>query len=145
MTGRSRFRLNSPQVVAETIDGEAIIVNLVTGTYYSLPGDSMLVWTAILDGATVEKMAEAASRATGEPFEAASDAIGEFCASLEEQGLIVPVGENGAGDAPVDFSDGGPGLLEPAYESYSDMRDLVLLDPVHEVEESGWPHAQQSA
>jgi hypothetical protein len=23
---------------------------------------------------------------------------------------------------------------------YSDMEDLIMLDPIHEVDESGWPH-----
>jgi len=27
-------------------------------------------------------------------------------------------------------------------EKYTDMQDLVLLDPVHEVDERGWPHVQ---
>jgi hypothetical protein len=27
-------------------------------------------------------------------------------------------------------------------ERYEDMQDLILLDPVHEVEEEGWPRAK---
>ena len=32
------YRVNSPNVVAEVIDGEAVIVNLRNGMYYSLDG-----------------------------------------------------------------------------------------------------------
>ena len=28
----------------------------------------------------------------------------------------------------------------PQLEKYTDMQDLVLLDPVHEVDATGWPH-----
>jgi hypothetical protein len=32
----------------------------------------------------------------------------------------------------------------PALEKHSDMQDLILLDPVHEVGPRGWPHAADS-
>ena len=38
----------------------------------------------------------------------------------------------------------GP-FVPPTLEKYTDMQDLVLLDPVHEVDERGWPHAQAAA
>jgi hypothetical protein len=25
-------------------------------------------------------------------------------------------------------------------ERYTDMQELLLLDPIHDVDESGWPH-----
>ena len=30
---------------------------------------------------------------------------------------------------------------KPVLQKYSDMQDLLLLDPIHEVDEAGWPHA----
>jgi hypothetical protein len=30
---------------------------------------------------------------------------------------------------------------KPGLQKYSDMQDLLLLDPIHEVDEMGWPHA----
>ena len=30
---------------------------------------------------------------------------------------------------------------EPKLEKYSDMEDLLLLDPIHDVEDEGWPKA----
>ena len=30
----------------------------------------------------------------------------------------------------------------PSLEKYTDMQDLVLLDPVHEVDQTGWPRQQ---
>ena len=31
--------------------------------------------------------------------------------------------------------------VPPVLEKFTDMQDLILLDPVHEVSERGWPHA----
>jgi len=28
----------------------------------------------------------------------------------------------------------------PELDTYEDMQDLILLDPIHEVDESGWPN-----
>ena len=33
----------------------------------------------------------------------------------------------------------------PALERFTDMEDLLLLDPVHDVEEMGWPHVNPNA
>jgi hypothetical protein len=30
-------------------------------------------------------------------------------------------------------------FVEPALNKYTDMQELLLLDPVHEVSEAGWP------
>ena len=30
--------------------------------------------------------------------------------------------------------------VEPQLSSYTDMQELLLLDPIHEVDESGWPN-----
>src|SRR5438270_869701 len=35
----TRFRVNSPNVIHETIEGEVILIDLKTGTYYSLRDD----------------------------------------------------------------------------------------------------------
>jgi len=141
MADGPRFRLNSPQAVGETVDGEAIVVNLATGTYYSMQGDAQLLWEAIAAGATAGEIAAAGAEATGESRDAIATAVEAFCSSLAEQGLIVERDANGAPPA-IDLSGAGPGLLTPAFDTYADMQDLILLDPVHEVGEGSWPNVQ---
>ena len=43
----ARYRPNAPQVIAETIAGEAMIVNLATGHYFSLQGSGADIWAEI--------------------------------------------------------------------------------------------------
>jgi hypothetical protein len=145
MADRPRFRLNSPQAVGETVDGEAIVVNLGTGTYYSIKGDSLAVWEAIAAGATVDEVAEIGAELIGESRDAVAEAIDGFCTALAAEGLIIEREPNGAEPPAVDLSGSGRGLLEPSFETYADMQDLILLDPVHEVDERGWPHPQPAA
>jgi hypothetical protein len=61
-------------------------VNLTTGTYYSIKGDSPLLWEAISTGAMVDKIAAAGAVATGEPPEASAGTLEGFCRSLVEVG-----------------------------------------------------------
>lgn len=49
-----RFQIKSPQVIHETLDGEVVIVNLETGTYYCLTGTGERIWAAIARGATLD-------------------------------------------------------------------------------------------
>ena len=76
--GQQRFRLNSPHVVAEEVesadvDDEAIVVNLTTGTYYSIRGDTILLWKAIAGGSTAEQIVAAVVGAAGSTLIAPSE------------------------------------------------------------------------
>ncbi len=33
-------------------------------------------------------------------------------------------------------------FTEPTVHTYADMQDLLLLDPIHDVDETGWPNAK---
>jgi hypothetical protein len=33
-------------------------------------------------------------------------------------------------------------LLPPALEKFTNMQDILLLDPIHDVSDMGWPHQQ---
>ena len=127
MSDQRRFRLNSPRVVSEAVDGEAIIVNLDSGTYYSIKGDGILVWDAFVAGASVDEIAAAVCDQTGASGDTVQPTLVTFVQSLADRGpSIVPL--EGEGEAVVvDVSGGGPGLLSPTLESFSDMQDLIYL------------------
>ena len=48
------FRINSPKVIHETIDGETVIVNLDSGNYYSLDDIGADIWDSIGKGVPVD-------------------------------------------------------------------------------------------
>src|SRR5437762_4787598 len=48
----ARIRVNEPRVVHEIIGGEAVIVNLVNGNYYSTDGVGAEIWRLIELGPT---------------------------------------------------------------------------------------------
>ncbi|HVF32738.1 MAG TPA: PqqD family protein [Acidimicrobiales bacterium] len=136
-----RYRVNSPQVINETIDGEAIMINLATGAYYSLDAVGGQVWTVLEQGpATVEDVAEALQAS----FDASHDEIVAGVRSLVEQlaaeELVVTTDEPAAAAAAPAADGPKTSFTPPRLDKFTDMQDLILLDPVHEVDSRGWPH-----
>jgi hypothetical protein len=135
----------NPNVIHETIQGETIIIDLATGTYYSLLGSGPAIWEELAAGAaTAVILDRAVERFEGDPAEIRG-AVEAFIRDLEEQQLIAPTdagGRNGAGLAPA--TDRTP-FVAPKLETYTDMQDIILLDPVHKVDGRGWPHPADTA
>lgn len=132
------YRINSPQVVHETIDGETIIIDFESGTYYSVREVANQIWAWIGEGNHVDQIvAQALTHYTGEPSEIEST-VRAFMSNLAKETLIVTA-------EPTTLPSVHPsaGVREPftppLLERYTDMQDLLLLDPIHEVDEQGWP------
>ena len=129
------LRVNGPGVVGESVDGEALIVNLETGCYYSARGTAEAIWALLATGLPrVEILAALAGRF--ESTELEREALA-FIDHLVAEGLAVEGGTAGT------MSAGSPADAEPwstpILEKFTDMQALLLLDPIHEVDATGWP------
>ena len=120
---------NTEMVAAEDFDGETVIINFETGRYFSLGGAATWIWDQLASGARV---ADLAARAPADATREIVDAIG----TLAAEGLVVaaPHASGPVAEAPAPWS-------TPSIEIFSDLAELVALDPVHEVNAMmGWPH-----
>lgn len=135
-----RYRLNSPEVVSETLDGEALIVHLGTGAYYSCRGSGEAIWAQLLAGRTVKEAADALASSFTPNLEALTHDIERFLAELLEEDLLVDAGDRES--APQAASVAAESYEPPTLNKYTDMQELLALDPVHDVDASqGWPAA----
>jgi hypothetical protein len=145
MSRRDRIKVNAPQVVGEVIDGEAVIVNLKSGAYYSLAGPGGVVWSCIERRASQEEIASTVkARYLGDGGEIEADIV-RLLGELEVEGLVVPADSAAETARPAEAA--AASVSAPPYESmllkrYDDMQDLLLLDPIHEVDEMGWPNVK---
>jgi len=131
------LRIPESKLAHEVIDGELIVIHFESGNYYSFNASGAAVWGWVMAGATPEQMLRAFSGAPPE----AEEELGKFLQLLVDGGLLeaAPAPAVAAPDpTPV------PWLL-PRYEKYNDMQQLLLADPIHEVEARGWPHIQPPA
>jgi hypothetical protein len=136
------YQLNSPKVVYEAFEDETVLINLDSGNYYSFSGSGALIWDRIVSGESIASVIEYLQ----ERFADAADIalwVEDFVRELVEENLIV---KNSSGTA-KNVKQGKAEiptlarLEKPVLQKYSDMQDLLLLDPIHEVDETGWPNA----
>lgn len=136
--GSDALRPNERSVSSEEIDGEAILMNHDTGMYFNSTGSGGLIWRAISLGASRDQIVDAlAAHYQLEPDAVRSD-VTAFVAELDRHGLIVSGGEATANAASLPGSAQGP-YQPPELGVHADLADLLLLDPIHEVAEAGWP------
>ena len=134
--------IHATRIVHETLEGETIIIHLETGSYYSLTGSGSEIWSLLAGGPSVAQVCAALARRHARPESEFSSAVEGFIAELEREGLVESSdpAQNALPAEPADAD----GLWEPPkLERYDDMRDFLLVDPIHEVDETGWPRVKK--
>src|SRR5262245_13871423 len=146
------YRVNEPQVIHQTVDEETVVVDLGTGSYFSLRGSAQVIWSALADGLDVPQVVEVVGHRFDTGTADVAGPVEAFVSQLRDDGLIVPADgatssastETDTDGLAADAQDAPPPFVPPVIERFDDLQDLILLDPVHEVsEEAGWPHARQ--
>jgi hypothetical protein len=103
----------APNVIWDTLDEEGVAINTESGAYYALTTRASAILTAVTTG--LEN----------------SDLPGTE--ALLREGLLVSV--------PIasDESSVEPAAFAELFEKFTDIADLLLSDPIHHVDERGWP------
>lgn len=146
MTSDTHLSVSGSHVIAETIDGETVVINLETGLYFSLVGTASEVWEAVRAGTTRAALLVA----LGARYAASPDAIAEatdaFLEAMAADGLLRREASAARSTPePAAAPAGGqrPPFVPPTLQRFHDVQDLLLLDPIHEVDERGWPHVPE--
>src|SRR5580658_2946288 len=124
-------------LVSRQFDDEGILANFDTGIYYSLTDTAADVWLGLKSGATVEDIAAAFAKLGGESFEDCKRSVAGFVEVLLAEEMIMPL--EGAIDRQPWSPQYSSSFSQPALNRFEDLRDLLFLDPVHDVSEAGWP------
>lgn len=129
-----------PNIVFEESDHEVVVVNLKEGVYYFLAESAAYVWMAIHSGLTGNSAADSLASVTKAPPTLVED-VEDFLLRLIELELLEINANRTSDERPFDADPGyfPEGYRKPAIETYSDLQDILLLDPVHDVDETGWP------
>lgn len=125
----------NPRLAADIFDNEYIIANLDTGLYYSIQGLAVSLVQALPFEGPAEPIQKLSSSFPGNSSNIENELNTVWKQLLEEEVIkqsnmqVVPkTGWSPAAEyAPSRFN------------RYADMQDLLMLDPIHEVDEEGWP------
>ena len=141
------FTVDPRKVVHETIDGETIVIHLETGTYYSLAGSGPEIWELLTGGMSAGDVIGHLEARYGADSAVIEETMGQLVRDLCAEELLERAGGNGAAPRTASPEPAEPGAVyeAPRLEKYTDMQYFLLLDPVHEVEEAGWPYAKEQA
>jgi len=127
---QARYRPRDEEVASKVIDGEAIIINLANGVYYSMDKVGALIWDLLQAGCTLEEMILAVTDQYDVSREDAESNVRELVQELVQENLVIST-ENGI---PLPTADQLDHKEKAAYETpklniYRDMGDLLALDP----------------
>lgn len=137
-----RYTIDEDQIVAETLEREVMVVNLDNGYYYVLEGTGADLWPWLTAGASVPEAAAAlAQRYSGGAAEIET-AVRAFVAQLAAEALLKPAAAAAPPALAVTAADPRPPFTLPAMYKYTDMANLIQMDPIREFDESGWPRRQ---
>lgn len=143
------FRINAPRIAHQTLDDETIIIDFDNGAYFSTNGTGAAIWQQIAQNGSADSIIRAlTARYSGDP-DAIGPAVGQFLIRLQQESLIVPLGNAAvvsSVSAPPNPKEAVRSPFEPpSLDKYTDMQDLLLLDAIHDVDEQGWPVKAESA
>jgi hypothetical protein len=141
------IRVNQAKMVHETIDNEVIIINLETGTYYNIVDTGVEVWRLVEQGISRPQLLEAMAYQYAADRDTVVSAVNAFLDELLGEEIIVAEIGDGQSNLTMegDKKIADTAFTPPTLSTYTNMSDLLLLDPIHDVDEQGWPkHKQQS-
>ena len=136
------YTVNAPLVIADNIDGEVIILNMDSGKYYSTQGSGAAIWQLLSGGVEAIDAATILANHYGAGEPQITAAVTELQEFFITENLLKPFeGSATPTDAGLAVL-AGEEFQHPVISSHTDMQGLLLLDPIHEVEDMGWPHKQ---
>jgi hypothetical protein len=121
-----------PNTVSQLFDDELIIIELENGTYFSVNQAGAQVWNSLQSGHPPQALVESLDSAEHR------EQLSAFVSTLFEHKLVEWDRERTT--SPELLPDWAPKpWIAPSISVYRDMQDLFQLDPIHEVDEVGWP------
>lgn len=132
-----------PMVVSRQFDDEVVLASYENGLYYSLTGSGADIWVGLRSGYAVDEIVATLSKAFPSDIDRIPLAVQEFVQRLVNEGLLAKR------DLIPNREDWSPttrgGFCDPVLDRFDDLKDLLLLDPVHDVNEAGWPIRMDNA
>lgn len=126
----TRVQIVDTEVVARVFDGEAIMINLASGKYYSMDRVGTLAWHLLTGGYSLKDAAALMAGQYGMDETTVAVDLERLANQLMEEGLVTTM-DTPPGQVPrIDLAPAaGETYATPTLTVYSDMTDVLALDP----------------
>ncbi len=136
----STLNITENDVVYEEYEDEMIFLHLKNGYYYTLTNEGADCVIALLRSASVDE----AFTWLKEKYETDETSLHSYCKDLVteliQEELVHERKDKQTDDGILDGFSGVPKKLQSYHlDKYEDIQDILKFDPVHEVNEDGWP------
>ncbi|WP_114287431.1 PqqD family protein [Candidatus Halocynthiibacter alkanivorans] len=125
------YKCASADIVFEEFEGDLVVLNLASGRYFGFNKSAASIWNAMMQGVRPSTISAVGPGETD---------IRGFVDTLLANELVVA---NADINAPLDtaqIADLEADRSAPVVEVYDDLADLIVADPIHDVDaEAGWP------
>lgn len=139
-----QYSINRDKVIFEKFDYEIILINLENGNYFSIRQVAQIIWELIEKGLDRSSVISTIAKIYNTTFDKIEDDLTVYFEELLKESLIdLTESTNKIFDSNVKdetIEKQNKPYSKPVLEIYSDMQDLILLDPIHEVDDTGWPN-----
>jgi hypothetical protein len=135
MTTMDFLTINN-RIVADDFDDEMVLIDVQKGLYFSMRGSAKEVWKAFKEPQSQAALLAAfADQYSAEQVDEIKLAIDK----MAEHELLVSSAPPKK-DAAAVYALSGVPFVAPSVDVFTDMAELIAIDPVHEVDEAaGWP------
>ena len=139
MGGKSRFIIFDKNIISDVFDEEVVLVNLETGIYYSLRASASQIWVRILNNHSVDEIISDLTSLYELDNNDLVSQVHKFIQQLIDNQLIKSSEITEKIVINLINQDQKKVFTTPIFEMFSDMQEILLLDPVHDVDKAGWP------
>ncbi len=139
MEGNFRFNIFDKNIISDVFGEEVVLVNLETGIYFSLRASASQIWVRHINNYSVDEIISDVALLYEVENNDLSIQIHNFIQQLIDKQLIksselaekISINLNNQVQKTI--------FTTPVLEIFSDMQEILLLDPVHDVDKAGWP------
>jgi Coenzyme PQQ synthesis protein D (PqqD) len=124
-----QLRPNELGIAAKVIDGEAIIIRLSDGMYFSLNSSGSIVWELIEQGRPLREIHSALAGRYDAIEQEIREDLTRLAMELLQENLVVQVSDSAAAPGELPTIEGKQTYESPRLYKYQDMVDLLALDP----------------
>lgn len=131
------YILNSPKMFGDVADGIAVIINSETGIYYGLNGLGTQIYENIINGVETDAIIESFAAFSGNNSDTIRHVL-EFIEFFLKKEILIPSPRQTVPPS-LDWASLDSDNALPEIKEYMDAQEMLLADPIHEVnEETGW-------